>query len=181
MLSVRAVAPIARRVLVLALAPLLLAGCGYKVVRYEGALGDVRRIAIQGFANDTFEPLADEVVSASIMREFLRRGALDVVEDPERADLILVGRVTDALIARRSFSSVSFALEYEIRLGLEVQVTRPDGTIVYIDARSLSESELYLSSADLEVSRTYREEAMRQVADTLAGRLHDSLYERVAP
>lgn len=160
---------------------LLLAGCGYKPVRYDQALGDVRRVAVRGFANDTFEPLADEIVSASILREFLRRGALEVVEDPQRADLIIVGRVTDAQIARRSFSSISFALEYEIRLGLEVQVSRPDGSVVHLDQRSLSESELYLSSADLEVSRTYREEAIRQVADVLAGRLHDSLYERVAP
>lgn len=160
---------------------LLLAGCGYKLVRYDGALGDVRRVAIQGFANDTFEPLADEVVSASIAREFLRRGALEIVEDPADADLVVVGRVTDARIARRSFSSISFALEYEIHLGLDVQVTRPDGTEVVLDSRSLSESELYLSSADLEVNRTYREEAMRVVADTLAGRIHDSLYERVAP
>lgn len=170
-----------RRLLPLALAVALLAGCGYKPVRYDQALGDVQRVAVRGFANDTFEPLADEIVSAAIMREFLRRGALQIVEDPERADLIIVGRVTDAQIARRSFSSISFALEYEVRLRLDVQVTRPDGTIVYVDERSLGESELYLSSADLEVSRTYREEAMRQVADTLAGRLHDSLYERVAP
>jgi len=160
---------------------LLLAGCGYKLVRYEGALGDVRRVAIQGFANDSFEPLADEVVSASLSREFLRRGALEIVDDPADADLIVVGRVTDALIARRSFSSVSFALEYEVFLRLDVQVSRPDGTEVILDARSLSDSELYLSSADLEVSRTYREEAIRVVADTLAGRIHDSLYERVAP
>jgi hypothetical protein len=163
------------------LAAALLAGCGYKAVRYDQALGDVHRVAIQGFANDTFEPLADEIVSEAIMREFLHRGALEVVDDPGLADLIVVGRVTDALIARRSFSSVSFALEYEVRLALAVQITRPDGAIVYVDERSLSESELYLSSADLEVSRTYREEAMRKVATTLAGRLHDSLYERVAP
>lgn len=160
---------------------LVLVGCGYQLVRYGETLGDVQRIALRGFANDTFEPLADEIVSEAITREFLRRGAVELVEDPEQADLVIVGRVTDALIARRSFSSVSFALEYEVRLRLDIQVTRPDGTLVFVDQRSLSGSELYLSSADLEVNRTYREEAMRVVADVLAGRLHDSLYERVAP
>ena len=156
-------------------------GCGYRFVRYEEGFGDVRRVALRGFSNDSFEPLADEIVSNAIAREFLQRGALEVVDDPGRADLILVGRVANVNFVRRSSSSVSFALEYEIRMNLDVRVTRPDGSVVPIDPRALAGSELYLSSADIEVSRTFREEALREVAVVLAARLHDALFEGLAP
>ncbi len=159
----------------------LQAGCGYQVVRYSEALGDVRRVAIRGFSNDTFDPQVDSMVSDALYREFLRRGAVQLVEDPGDADLVIAGTVLRITTDSRTFSSVAFALEYEVRMQLEVAVTRRDGTEVPIDGRSLVESELYLASADVETSRTNREEALRRLSSVLAGRIHDALYERITP
>jgi hypothetical protein len=157
------------------------AGCGYQFVRYSEALGDARRVAIQGLVNETFEPGIDSVVGDALHREFLRRGALEIVEDPDVADLVIAGRVRDVRTRSRSFSSIQFALEYEVVLLLDIQVSRRDGTPVSIDRRALVESELYLASADVEVARTNREEALRRLSTVLAGRVHDALYERIAP
>jgi hypothetical protein len=171
-----------RRALALALCLLVpLAGCGYHLVRYSEALGDVRRVAIRGLVNDSFEPGIDSVVGDALHREFLRRGALEIVEDPTVADLVIEGRVRDVRIRSRSFSSIQFALEYEVVLRLDIEVNRRDGTPVAIDRRALVESELYLASADIEVARTNREEALRRLSTVLAGRIHDALYERIAP
>jgi hypothetical protein len=38
-----------------------------------------------------------------------------------------------------------------------------------------------VASADVEVERTHREEALRRLATLLAGRVHDALFERIAP
>ncbi len=159
----------------------LLSGCGYTLVRYSEALGDARRIAIQPLVNDTFEPGLDSLMADAFHREFLRRGALRVVEDPAAADLIVGGTIESLETRSRSFSSIEFSLEYELRMRLEVLVTRADGTPVPVDEGSFSESELYLSSADLEVTRTNREEALRRLTDIMAGRLHDALFVRIAP
>jgi hypothetical protein len=165
----------------------LAAGCGYQWVRYQGALGDARRIAIEGFTNDSFDPGVDSMVTDALYREFLRRGALRVVDNPRLADLILRGKVQSIDTTGRSFSSVDFSLEYQVRMRLEVTVTRNDETLteeeaeVALDPRAMVESELYFASADVETTRTNREEALRRLSSLMAGRIHDALYERVNP
>jgi hypothetical protein len=166
-----------------ALAALAVSGCfaGYEIVRYENALGDVRTISVRGLANETFEPGVEAIVSDAIVGEFIRRGALDVVDDTATADLVLEGAVEDIFIQSRTFSSIQFALEYAVTLKLRLEVKRRDGTKVELDDRTLQESELYFASADVETMRKNREEAVRRVSMILAGRLHDSLFERSVP
>lgn len=160
---------------------LLLGACGYSFVRYGDGLGDVRRVAIRGLVNDSFEPGVEALVSDALTREFLQRGALRLVDDPAAADLVIGGAVKRVEVRRRSFSSILFALEYEVRMELGLSVARRDGTPVAIDPNALTESERYLASSDVEVTRTNRQEALRRLAGVLAGRVHDALYERIAP
>jgi hypothetical protein len=129
-------------------------GCGYAPVRYADALGDAKTVAIVGLRNDSFEPGLESLVSGAVQK---------------------LG------VARKSFSSVALALEYELELTLAVKVTRRDGTLVPLDASSQIETERYVASADVEVERTHREEALRRLAALLAGRIHDALFERIAP
>jgi lipopolysaccharide assembly LptE-like protein len=170
-----------RCVLLLVVAALALSGCGYSFVRYGEGLGDVRRVAIRGLTNDSFEPGVESLVSEALSREFLRRGALRLVDTPETADLVIGGSVKSVEVRGRSFSSILFALEYEVRMELALSLTRKDGTEVAIDPNALVEAERYLASSDIEVTRTNRQEALRRLAGVLAGRVHDALYERMAP
>lgn len=158
-----------------------LSGCGYSLVRYGSGLGDVRRVAIRGITNDSFEPGVETLVSDALAREFLRRGALRLVDSPETADIVIGGAVKRVQVRRRSFSSILFALEYEVRMEVALSLARRDGTPVPIDPNALAESERYLASSDLEVARTNRQEALRRLAGVIAGRVHDALYERIAP
>ena len=160
---------------------LVLVGCGYSVVRYGSGLGDARRVAIHGLTNDSFEPGVEALVSDALAREFAQRGALRLVDDPAAADLVIGGSVKSVEIRGRSFSSILFALEYEVRMQLGLSVKRRDGSEVPIDPNALVESERYLASSDVEVTRTNRQEALRRLAGVLAGRVHDALYERIAP
>jgi Lipopolysaccharide-assembly len=123
----------------------------------------------------------ETLVSDALAREFLRRGALRLVEDPARADVVISGSVARLDVSRKSFSSIALAIEYELQLGLAIRVARRDGTLVPLDAAAQVETERYVASADVEVERTHREEALRRLASLLAGRVHDALFERIAP
>ena len=46
-----------------------------------------------------------------------------------------------------------------------------------IDPRTTRETERYLASADVEALQKNRQEALRQAAALLAGRVYDALYE----
>ncbi len=180
----RAARPPRTASLALVLAPaLLLAGCfaGYELVRYEKRLGDLQTVAIAGLANESFEPGVEAIVSDALVTEFLRRGALELVDDDKAADLVIGGVVEDVQIQSRTFSSIQFALEYAVTLRIRLDVRRRDGSEVKLDDRSLQESELYFASADIEAMRKNREEAVRRVAVVLAGRVHDSLFARNVP
>jgi hypothetical protein len=156
-------------------------GCGYQLVRYRDALGDARRVAILGLENNSFEPGVDSLVSDAISREFLRRGAFKLVSDPETADLIVSGSVDRIQTRSQSFSSIEFVLEFRVSMRLDLKVERPDGSTIPIGKGLLSDSEIYQASADVEVTRTNRKEALRRIASILAGRFHDALSERIAP
>jgi hypothetical protein len=169
-------APVALAALVVALA-----GCaGYRMVRYGGGLGEVKRVAIQPLRNESFEPGIERIVTDALLREFERRGGVTVVRNPASADLVLSGVVEPLLTRSRSFSSVELALEFEVELVVELLAKRADGSVVEIDRGLLRDWELYLASADVEVERKNREEALRRLAGLLATRVHDALSERLA-
>jgi hypothetical protein len=161
----------------LALSPLLGLGCGYSLVRTGGGLGDVRTVAIVTPSNETIEPGAEYVVADALRREFLRRGTLRLVEDPSHADLSLRSRVLGLTSPASSVDSVVLAIEYQLTLELDLEARRRGGSDLPIDRGALRESERYLASADVEATRKNREEALRQLASVLAGRVYLILQE----
>jgi hypothetical protein len=155
--------------------------CGYGFVRYSGGFEGVETVAIVTPLNDSYDAGVEFMVADALRREFLRRRAPKLVSNPDRADLVISGRVLPIRATSRSFSSVVLALEYELVLDVQLLARRSDGTEVPIDPRATRESERYLASADSEALRKNREEALRQASNVLAGRVYDALYETLAP
>ena len=149
------------------------------IMPLDAYLGDMRFYLDAFF--ERFEGGVEFIVADALRSEFLRRRAVDLVEDPSQADLVLEGRVLPIRAVARSFSSVVLSLEYELTLELDLHAVRRDGSEVALDARVLRESERYLASADPEVLRKNREEAVRRVAQLLAERVYDALYLSLAP
>jgi len=156
------------------------AGCGYTLVRQSQSLAGIQTVAIETPRNDSYEPGVELVIADALRREFLRRGAVRVIDASTGADLVLDGEVHRIRTSGRSFDSVVLAVEYELTLSLALRATRPDGSRVPIDARALRETEIYSASADVEATRKNRQEALRHLAVVLAGRVHDSLAESLA-
>ena len=158
-----------------------LCGCGYKLVRYGGSLGDVESLTIETLINESTEAGIHHIMSDALRREFLRRGAVRLTEDPKVADLVLTGSVLPLESSGSSFSSAVLVIEYQLTLSLAIQATRSDGTEVPVDPRALRESERYLVSPDVEATRKNRDEALYRIAAQLAGRVHDALAEVLTP
>ncbi len=152
-------------------------GCGYSLVRYSGALGDVRAVAVSTPSNESFEPGIEFVVADALRREILRRRGMRLVNDPKQADLVLQGAVLPIEASGVAFSSVSLVIEYQVTLALRLEAIRPGGEPVPIDPRALQESERYLASADVQAARKNRDEALRRAASVVAERVYDALYE----
>lgn len=170
-----------------------LGGCGFQFAPYRG--GEVvGNVVIEGLDNDSFEPGVEATVLDALHRVFLRRGVLTLVDDPAQADFVIGGIIEPIQTRSRSFSSVTLALEYEVTMRLSLDVLRVtglaedglgvaglgvDGNEVVLDGTLLQESEFYLASADVEVLRRNRREALLHVSDVIASRIHDALYEHL--
>lgn len=150
-------------------------GCGYGLVRYEGALDGAQRIAIETLRNDSDDPNLEMMMTDALRREFLRRGAFELIDDPAAADLVMSGVVFPLGVAVRSYSSVVLALEYNVKMSIEVFVRRQDGKPIPISDRGFTESEIYLASSDVQVEYKNRREALRFISSLLAGRVADAL------
>ena len=149
--------------------------CSYRLVRHHAGRDVEATVSIRTLANDTLEPGLELAVGRALRREFLRGGRMRLVEDAGRADYSISGRVSSLETASRSFSSGVRALEFTVVIRLELDLVSRDGRRLEVDPFALSESEIYLASADIEVSRKNREEALRRLAGLLASRVYDEV------
>jgi hypothetical protein len=169
------------RLAVLAVIQLAGSACGYQFIDYSEPVADLGSVAIQTFENESYEPGVEFVVADALRREFLRRGALALVDDSIDADLILSGVVEPIVTRPRSFSSIALALEWDVTLRLAVYAERPNGTRTRLDGDATLATERYLASADIEATRKNRDEAIRTLASGLASQVHDMVYELYLP
>jgi hypothetical protein len=165
----------------LALVQLAGTSCGYKFIDYSEPIEGLGSVAVQTFKNESYEPGVEFVVADALRREFLRRGALVLVDDAIDADLVISGVVEPIITRARSFSSISLALEWEIRLQLAIYAEQSDGTRTRLDEGATLATERYLASADIEATRKNRDEAIMTMASGLAAHVHDMLYEIYLP
>lgn len=150
--------------------------CGYTVERHRGVSdGDAPRIAIATLDNDSSEPGVERLVSEALRRECLRRGRYRLVEDVRDADGVLSGRVLSVVKRTETLSSVVLALEQAVTLSVELQLRKPGSAPIELPGGLLSESEIFLSSADLEAARKNKTEALRRVSGLIAERAHDAV------
>ena len=186
---------------ILVLAILFVSGCGYRsqlsgapamtrASRQDPAGGragedipQITRIAVLALRNDSPEPWLDRILTDAMRREIGARSTFDFVNNPNRADIVLRGRIQPVDTQSKSFSRFVAALEYNLTLRLDLEVVLASGDIVRLDSRMLSESDVYLASSDIEITRTNRLEVLRRLSDVLASRVADSieLIERPIP
>jgi hypothetical protein len=133
------------------------------------------RLAVAALRNDSPEPWLDRILGEALRREMLSRGTVRLVNDPAQAELVLRGRIRPLIVQSQSFSSFVAALEYSVTLEVDLEILRASGDVIRLDPAMLSESDVYLASADIEVTRTHRLEALRRLSDVLATRVADSV------
>lgn len=167
-----------RRIVVAALVLATASACGYHLV---GA-GDGRdlTVSIVTLTNDSVEPGVEVTITRALRREFLRQATPRLISSPSGADVVIRGHVLPLSTRPNSFDTVALALEYRVEVSLALEVSAPGRDPIRIDPALLRESELYLASADAEAARKNRDEALRRIADVLAGRVHDVVGMQLA-
>lgn len=132
-------------------------------------------VSVVALRSDSPEPWLDRIVTDALRREVGGRARLALTDDPGEAEMTVRGRIRDLDINSRSFSSFVAALEYSLTLALDLEIVLASGDVVQLDPVMLSETDSYLASPDIEVTRTNRLEALRRISDLLAARVADAI------
>jgi len=108
--------------LVLALA---VAGCGYALAGNQNNLpGDIRRIGVPIFKNQSTIPELDQAYTQAIRTELQNRRKFTVVDDATGVDALLIGTIQSVTQTPKTFApGTNQATRYEITVVVHVEFT----------------------------------------------------------
>jgi outer membrane lipopolysaccharide assembly protein LptE/RlpB len=157
-------------------AALLLAafGCGYHL-QGRGALpAEVRTLYIEMMENGTRKPFLENMVTTAVVERFSRHPHLVIVEDRNRADAILGGKIIGYRRNSIAYDRNDDIAEYRSQIVLDAALRRGDDAAALWKGR-ISWAEEYTTSDD-KALQDARESA---AIDLVSERLADELYSRV--
>lgn len=156
---------------------LLLSGCGYRLANTVNPLLDgYSSIAIPYFKNKTFEAEAVSIFTHAFVDEFVESRRLKVVP-LDAADLVLYGTVKKLSEETVAYNYDDKALEYRIKVSLELSLEdKATGRVIW-KRKNLSHDEEYLTGDRVVVSETTKRKSLVLLAEDLAERAHDSILQ----
>ena len=117
------------RMLASLLSFLILASCGYTIVREKGIYrGEVVSLDVPVFKNQSFEPQVSQFFTEGFTQELVATGLFDV----NRADApnVLMGSITAVRIIPTALDSNGLALQKTVYVTLSLAIQKKDGRLV---------------------------------------------------
>lgn len=130
-----------------------LAGCGYHLPGGKPSLPeDVRSISVGTLGNKSREYGLEKTLAFALEREIHERGQFRMEEEPGGGDAVLTGTIRELRLRPVAFDSNDQAVQYEIRLTLDLTLTRrSDGRVLW-HVKSLRETDEYSASSRVVVT-----------------------------
>ena len=107
---------------------LIFFSCGYK--HQPEKFKKPIKIYVEYFKNVTKEPRIEDYFTEILKDEFIKRRDILLVSEPEKADLILKGKIKNFYYSGISFTSSDRTLEYRASLNIEISVIDKNGEIL---------------------------------------------------
>ncbi len=165
---------------VLALTPLaFLISCGYHVSGHADLLPKtVHTIAIPAFGNATNQYKISDRLAAAITREFISRTRYQITADPEHADAILTGAVTNFYSYPTIFDpATGRATGVQVFLIMQVSLREKATGKILFNRPSMEIRERYEISIDPKVYFDENETAMERLSRNAARSIVSAILE----
>jgi len=158
---------------VLALAVLISAGCGYRLVG-AGRAASANALYIMPTIDESREPLFGAALGKALSREAVDRAGMRLSAQPEAQYLLLV-EVGELTQAGAAYSAPDIVREYLLTARVSATLKNQEGEIVWKDANVKLSREY--STAQ---SATLTEEAKNRAISLLAGDLSKEILRRIS-
>jgi outer membrane lipopolysaccharide assembly protein LptE/RlpB len=157
----------------------LLPGCGYHTAGHAVQLPEnVKTIAIPAFKNETLTYRIEQMLTASVVREFTTRTHYRILNDPsEAADATLRGTVLSTTASPLTYDSATGrAASVAIVVSVKVTLTDRNGKVLYQNPAYLFREQYELSQ---DLSSFFEEDspAFRRLSQDFARTLVSNILE----
>jgi len=160
--------------LIIPLACIALAGCGYRFAGTEQLPGNARDVHVAVIENPTGETGIEVLLSNALIHEFIVNGH-HVAASPETADAVLRGRIAALHIDSVSRESAQVSLAGRVSIVIDLVLADKNGNEIW-SADGISGSQAY----DISTGGKLQTEADRRDAiKTLSDRLAEIAYDRL--
>lgn len=150
-------------------------GCGYQMVGKEThAPPGLNSLAIPTFKNQTYEPGIEVPFTQGFLREFIRDRRVNVV-DRTKADSVLEGVIKSFNIFSVSYDKSGLALEYEIRVVLDLILKKRTGEILW-EEKNFSEIRWFRASSNVLANEANKAVALQQIGRFSAERIRNRFF-----
>jgi outer membrane lipopolysaccharide assembly protein LptE/RlpB len=156
---------------------LLLGGCGYRSVDWQGRdfVAAGKKIAVPLFANKTYRPYLESIVTQAVVRELARQTGGEVVPS-DRAELLLTGAVLSSATVPIAYTASDTVREYRAALTIEATlVEKKSGSVLW--KGELTASQDYPTNTDLALQQNNETAAFLEIGRKLADDLSRKISE----
>ncbi len=155
----------------------IISGCGYS---FQGTVNnlptDIKGVYIPPFINETIEPGIDVVFANALIYEFNRSRVLQVVSE-STAQAQIIGKIKSAAIDPVIYTNQTQALQRRVTITLEINCRRSDNKKILWQNQGLSRYEIYNVTSDPNQTESYKQTAIKKIAQDLSERIHNGILE----
>ena len=157
---------------------MLSAGCGYHTAGHAAQLPEnVRTIAVPAFKNETLTYRIEQLLTASVVREFTTRTRYHVISDPTDADATLRGTVLSTVASPLTYDTATGrAASVLVVVSMKVDLIDRNGKVLYQNP-SYVFREQYELSQDLQSFFEEDSPAFRRLSQDFARTLVSNVLE----
>jgi hypothetical protein len=155
---------------------LFLVGCGYHSPGHsdDWVGGEARLLYVQLFENETVEPYLDNYITDAVIAELSRSRLLELTENPDLADVRLVGEVKDFTSSALSYGSSDEITAYSSTMTVAVRLLRKNSSEI-IWQQTMQRTQDYLAEDNKNLQLEDQKRASRLVSLRLAEDIYSSM------
>ena len=149
---------------VLLVASILVAACGYTMTARSDEPGRTT-VAVPEFDNRTFEPYVETRVTTRVKSRLVSSGPWRVVNDPQRAALVIHGAITGFGVTTVAFDANNQPLEQRVFITADITTESKSAAPLRVMVTGTAE---YTQDSDSLQTRAAKNRAIEEAGDNLA-------------
>lgn len=162
----------------LLLASLLVAGCGYRFAGQEEPVApSLRTVFVDTFTNRTGEAYAENIFRSAFIARFAQEGRFNLARNRGEADLVCRGSVRSLQAAPLAYRATNLSAEDRITVTLEISFEeRESGRVIWAESSFVGMGDYPVTTAG--VTESSRRNALVKLANDSADRAYQLMISR---